>query len=347
MPTRPKHQHYVTRAYLEGFLDPGEQHLFCYGRRRSSPFRSQPSELANERNYYSFRRTNGTWDDSLEHTIEEVAEGPGLEVIRMLSSGKTRLDWLKRNALAMLMAVQRFRVPHLRQILDSVQAEMVRKLLTEYNRKEKERGPGRLWMKAVSPIRSETETGPPAYITRETLEGMQQSLQSDPSQFSRNTLIELAVSFAKVFRRMKWTVHYSKRGAFITSDCPTLLRHERTDVQHAGIIRPDTHIEFPLSRTSLLSMTHDFALLHYLDGLPPNAARQALSRVPEIAVAQADEAQVHEFNLRQAQYCSRWSFSGGREDWLIPALNENSRNVRHRVVQEGDMFKFETLSGAC
>jgi len=146
---------------------------------------------------------------------------------------------------------------------------------------------------------------------------------------------------------MKWTVHYSTEGSpFITSDCPVLLRHEREDIKDAGIIRRDTHIEFPLSRTSLLSMTHDFALIDRLSGLTPNReTRRILDRLPEIRVSQATEESVREFNLHQARYCSRWAFCGRQDERLIEILQESSRNVRQRILSDGDFIRFDALTG--
>lgn len=348
MPSRPKQQHYVTRAYLERFLDPDQEFLFCYGRHKREPFRGRPRDLARERSYYSVRRPDGSWNDSLEHEMERAVEAPGLEVIRKLSSGNTRVGWPERDALAMLMAVQRLRVPHLRQMLDTVHAEMVHRLLMEYDEKQRTQGAGRMWIRSMSPVARPGEAERPrTYVGRDELEEIQNALQEDPGQFSRGSLFNLAVSIAKVFRRMKWTIHYSNQGTpFITSDCPVLLRHDREDFEHAGIIRQDSHLEFPLSRNSLLSMTHDFALIDHLHRLQLNREmRRVLNQVPEIRVAQANEEEVREFNLNQARYCSRWTFCGRQSDWLIEVLRERSRNVRHCIVRDGDFFRLESLIG--
>jgi Protein of unknown function (DUF4238) len=93
---RPKQQHYVTRAYLEGFLGNSEQHLVCYGRGKG-PFRKSPGDLACQRNYYAIRKTDGTWDDSLEELIGKTVEDPGVPVIQKLASGRTRLSWTERD----------------------------------------------------------------------------------------------------------------------------------------------------------------------------------------------------------------------------------------------------------
>lgn len=346
MSSRPKQQHYVTRAYLEQFLEPDQQFLFCYGRHRS-PFQKRPADLASERSYYSFRRPDGTWDDSLEHEIERLVETPGLAVIRKLSSGNMRLNWAERDALSMLMAVQRLRVPHLRQMIDAAHAEMIQRLLVEHDQMQQEQGPGRMWIRHISPVaRPGDAERSRAYVTKEELEEIQRSLDKDPGQFSRETLFSLATSFAKVFRRMKWTFYSNTDTPFITSDCPVLLWHEREDVKHAGMIRPDTNIEFPLSRTSLLSMAHDVGLMNRVTRLGPNSeARRILNQVPEIRIAQLKGEQVKNFNLRQAAYCSRWTFCGRENDELIDVLRERSKNVRHRFVRDGNFFRVESLTG--
>jgi hypothetical protein len=226
MPSRPKRQHYVTRAYLEGFLE-SAPFLFCYGRQRGKPFQGQPSELAHERSYYSFRRPDGSWDDSLEHRIEQQVEGPGLDAMGVLAAaGHTRLDWSERDALAMLMAVQRFRVPHIREMLDATHADTIKELLNEYDQMQKERGPGRLWIRNVRPAPGGgVQEGPRTYVTRENLEEFQRSLSEDPGQFSRENIFGLAGGFCKLVSAhevdgplLEWQdVHYFRLSGFASA----------------------------------------------------------------------------------------------------------------------------------
>lgn len=348
MPARPKQQHYVTRAYLQGFLEPRAEHLFCYGRHRQEPFQQRSEELARERNYYSVRREDGTWDDSLEHEIEQRVELPGLAVVRKLDAGNTRLVWPERNALSMLMAVQRFRVPHLRQMMDTVHQEMVHRLLEEHDRLEQERGPGRLWIRSVSPVRRESEPERPrTYVTREELQQIRRSLEEDPGQFSRESLFSMAVSFAQVFRYMKWSIYRCDDAeTFMTSDCPVLMRHERGDIEHAGLVRPDTKFEFPISRSTLLVMTHDIAVITRLNRMGrTKEALRILNRIPEIQVLRANAQQVRTFNQHQVEYCSRWAFSGTERKWIVESLQAVSKNVTQRLVRDNGFYRFEALTG--
>jgi hypothetical protein len=73
--------------------------------------------------------------------------------------------------------------------------------------------------------------------------------------------------------------------------------------------------------------------------------RRILSRLPEIRIEEADEEQVRGFNVHQAQYCSRWVFCGQENDWLVELLRQQSRNIRQRIVRDGEFIRFESLTG--
>ena len=81
MTSIPRQHHFVTKAYLEGFLEPGEKHLVCYVRKKIGSFLSTPRDLANIRDFHSFRRPEGTIDSSLETRIEREIESPGIPLV--------------------------------------------------------------------------------------------------------------------------------------------------------------------------------------------------------------------------------------------------------------------------
>jgi Protein of unknown function (DUF4238) len=78
---RPKQQHYVTKAYLDGFLAPGASQLFCYAR-NGKMFPRRTQDIATGRNFYAFKNEKGEWDDSLEEIIGRTVEAPGLPVLQ-------------------------------------------------------------------------------------------------------------------------------------------------------------------------------------------------------------------------------------------------------------------------
>jgi hypothetical protein len=130
---RPKRQHYVTKAYLDGFLEPSEEQLFCWARPLGKLFRGKPENLAHERNYYSVRNPDGSWDDAAEELIGTSVEDPGLAVLKKLNSGKTRLNWRERLELSRLFAFQEFRVPFFRAAITQVDRELLTEILEHYH----------------------------------------------------------------------------------------------------------------------------------------------------------------------------------------------------------------------
>lgn len=78
---RPKQQHYVTKAYLDGFLAPGANQLICYAR-NGKMFPRRTQDIAKERNFYAFKNEKGEWDDSLEEIIERTVEAPACRFSR-------------------------------------------------------------------------------------------------------------------------------------------------------------------------------------------------------------------------------------------------------------------------
>src|ERR1700691_5229537 len=320
MPPRPKQHHYVTKAYLDGFLEAGRAPLICYGRHRQDPFFRTTQDLATRRNYHSFKRADGTWDDSLELKLQKEVEDPGLRVLRLLDAGKTRLNWRQRDQMSLLVAAQRFRVPHIRQVIDSQNVEAVRAWLSEYKLREEETGgkPGRMIIGVSGGLKPNQKRE--IEVTREDLENMLEECEGDPEGFSREEFMNLASSFAKIFRTMKWTMYYAPSDSrFITSDCPAAMHFARKDIETISIARPDCRILFPLSKSSLRSMEHDMVLAAKLKEIGPTArGRKLLNRLPEIRIATASAGDVESFNEIQADQASRWVFAGWQSDCLIP-----------------------------
>lgn len=79
---RPRQQHYVTKAYLDGFLLAGEGRLWVYSRGKQTAFRAAPENIAKIHNYYSSKQPDGTYDDRVERMLQTHVEDPGLAVIR-------------------------------------------------------------------------------------------------------------------------------------------------------------------------------------------------------------------------------------------------------------------------
>jgi Protein of unknown function (DUF4238) len=345
--SRPRRHHYVTRAYLRGFTEREDGQLYCYGRGRTEPFRAIPDELANQRDFYSTRRADGTWDDSLEMRIEREIESPGLPVLADLLNSKTSLSWEKRDRLSLFVAFQRLRVPHMRRLFDDAYKEMLDNLIKNYEEKEQEIGgdPGPMRVRSFGLDRSSFTSA--AEVTKETLLELRDAREISPENFSLNSLMETSHSMASVIRRMKWTVHYATgTERFITCDCPVLLVFDEPSIKVAGLVRPDAELQFPLSAKVMLSMRHDLYLIDRVKKMGRGKrSKRLLDRTPEISVTHVNDEYVRELNNNQAAFSMKWVFSGSTQEWLAGALTGPSRNHQQTVTQDGNLYSFSTLHG--
>jgi hypothetical protein len=85
---RPVRHHFVTRAYLGGFAD-GRGQLHIYERGKEKPFILTPEKAAWQRNYYTIKRADGTFDDTIECFLNDEVESPAIAVVRKLVNQTT------------------------------------------------------------------------------------------------------------------------------------------------------------------------------------------------------------------------------------------------------------------
>jgi len=221
----------------------------------------------------------------------------------------------------------------MRDLMDSGTKEEICAWLSEYERMEQELGgdPGEMIVGVANGL-NPNEKHEMAF-TKNDLEYLLKKYEEDPQRLSREHFMNLASKVAQIFRVMKWTVYYTTGPSrFITSDCPVAMAFTRTDIDTVAIVRPDCRILFPLSRASLLFMEHDIALITRLNKVgPTSTSRKLLNRLPEIRIASASPEDVTAFNAIQVEQASRWVFAGQRKDWMIPKLQQASKNVRQVV----------------
>jgi Protein of unknown function (DUF4238) len=310
---RPKQHHYVTRAYLEGFVLPSEQHLVCYGRDRG-PFRKIPQDLACQRNYYAIRKENGTWDDSLEQLMASTVEEPGLSVIQKLVTGKTRLTWDERDAITLLLAIQEMRTPSARE-----RARVTSKIFNERIIGE---------IKAANPDQTSVDIAVKSGRKSVTLDEMLEAheiLCDDHAKEIHRILFDAAFKIRDFYRHMKFTVFYAMgKHDFVTTDTPVIRVFYSSEPLGTGMNRRDIEVRFPLSRRAFLTLTHDLPFVETLMRLSENKRSRLLDRIPEVRVQQATDAQVMFFNKGHARHALRWLFSADNVDWAADILSQVS-----------------------
>jgi Protein of unknown function (DUF4238) len=121
--TKANH-HYVTRAYLDNMLAPGETRLWVYQRNSNHVFRNIPKNLASARGYYTVVRNDGSKDDQFEKLLARDIEGPGVPILRKLSKGEKQLTLQEITHGASLIAMQELRVPFKRDQLSIMMTQI-------------------------------------------------------------------------------------------------------------------------------------------------------------------------------------------------------------------------------
>jgi hypothetical protein len=334
---RPKQHHYVTRAYLEGFLKPGEQHLVCYGRGRNRGlFKKSPQELASQRNYYALKKPDGAWDDSIETLLGETVEGPGLPVIRKLALGKTRLSWDERQRISLLIAMQEMRTPAAR--------ERVRELSKQLNERVFHD------VKAAAPDQNTIDlvgdSGKHTTVSFDEMTRSHEEMCDDHAMDIHRPLVSSALKLAEYYQHMKFTVYYRAGDPeFLTTDTPVIRVFHDAEAAPlgTGIQRPDMEIRFPLSRGTFLTLTHDAWFLTKLERARTATERsRLLAALPEIRIENATNARVTSFNRGYARHARRWVFAPGEVDWAASLLAEPSPAPRIVDLSSRDLFHFQS-----
>ena len=258
MSSIPRRHHYVTKAYLEGFLEPGEKHLFCYVRKRTGSFLSTPRDLATIRDFHSFRRLDGTIDSSLETRIEREIESPGIPLVRKLASGKVNIDYKHRSAVARLIGLQNVRVPYERSFMDKNNVDNLRSFIDEMDEMSRRlNAPVNAIDVAITPHDDPKLIKNWSRFTRAQILAELKQAEEDPHKSSRDTFFSLAADLEKIFVKMEWTVRITSGSSrFITSDRPVIRYSADGKGLGRGLRDLRSEVKFPLSSTSILEMKH-------------------------------------------------------------------------------------------
>jgi hypothetical protein len=250
---RPRQQHYVTKAYLDGFLPAGERRLWIYSRGKQIAFRAAPENIAKIHNYYSSKRPDGTFDDRVEHMLQTHVEDPGLAVIRMLIAGNMNLSANDRARLAILLAIQEYRVPWMRQQMEDFTTGMMER----FTRSMLE-APG---IAEATLVKLAISDAAGAHAVAETLRAAFRDgnvkVAATPAASLNAMGYALEALFAFYFN-MGWEILEDSSGSFVTSDCPVHRYYVpvRPEIPYSGLLDPRVQVRFPLSSTKMLVLRH-------------------------------------------------------------------------------------------
>jgi len=315
----------VTRAYLDGFLEPDAKQLFCYMRRKSEPFATTPVKLANIRDFHSFKRPDGFVDTSLETKIEREIETPGIPLIRKIAVGKVNLDFQQRSLVARLVALQNVRVPYERSFMDRNNIDNLHSYIEEMDEaSQRLGGPVNTIEIAVTPRDDPKLIKNWVRVTRSQILAEIKEAEEDPQRSSRETFFGLAESVGRIIARMEWTVRYTSGIArFITSDRPVIRSFSDGPAIGRGLNDSRAEIRFPLANTSILEIKHHQWQLEAIRRKSRKGSPKPEKNTDwTIATGDADDAFVDDFNRKMAKQAHLLVFSGSAQGWLTEWMKE-------------------------
>jgi hypothetical protein len=327
MNTARRH-HYVQARYLEGFLAPPNEKLWCYGRRRQRPFEKIPDDLAHQRDFY--RLPNAPPDQNLEQFLEKKVEGPGLDALRKLVATRRALDVERRIHLARYVAFQEMRVPHTRELNREQISQSVNHMMQRFGNT----GGTSAHVQHVALVEGvEAKRGEPFTVSRQEIEAYAQEIAENPESFDLDSMVDLANDTTQFYATMRWTILIAKpTTAFITSDCPVFRTFSEPGGDDA-LLRPDCRVCCPLSSRALLVMDHD---QEYLAISMKETAEGAGKTLPPTIFRTITDTGVKNFNRRIVEHSHLWCFSGRNEDWIKETMQQPSKRTKPNVFAKGN-----------
>ncbi|MBI4165281.1 MAG: DUF4238 domain-containing protein [Acidobacteria bacterium] len=334
MKKRTKGQHFVPSSYLRGFATgAGKGASICiYERNRLVPFRQRPQKAAVQTNYYSFKRQDGTLDDSAESFLARV-ESEAVPVIRTLASNNIQLNWDDRGRVAFFVALQELRVPWTRQNFEEVYAHLADHLM-----KFTARVPG-LLENELEELKEKGEDFDPADAAsiREFMERGEYTVHADP-KVSLLTMLQMAPMLHRFYIEMKWTIlRTSHEAPFVTSDNPVVMFDPayKGGFWGVGLVNPTIEIRFPLTKTAMLVITHDHARFEewhrLMEANNPVEAKTLRQTLPVIDVFDVQPRAVEALNALTIVCADRFVYAPKKDPKIPELLKGESRASKVHV----------------
>jgi hypothetical protein len=314
----PKAQHFVHRAYLEGFQDPdlekkGDSFLWLYMPGKT-PFRQRPERVAKRNYYYCFKREDQR-QFAVEHGLQQI-EDLAMPVLRRLRERDFTLAPENRLTFAGYVALSHTRVPTFQRNTDHLAALLAAKQLESVASNK------RAIESAVAAIREKTGEVIDVEKFERDLKGG--TVEISPNRaWSLAQMFEMMVLLQQVINDMHWTVLLAPENepGFLTTDNPvSLFDPVASPLGGIGFASsPAAHFTFPISRdVCLLAQHQPGPEIVRLNGFSTRSVNKAvITRSDTQVYAPVESTQIQKIvdrlaNLKEGGTKGRVMFSEGR-----------------------------------
>ena len=327
---RKRQHHYVQARYLDGFVIEPHGMLWCYGRKRLSPYSALPDNLAHQRDFYAL--PNSITGEDLEEFLEKFVETPGLTALRTLVDTKNVPLLTDRVHLAKHIAFQETRVPYMR---DRVKMQMLHEA-RDMVRRFRETGGTNAEHHVFATVNGQPVVrSAPVIISRDEAEEYLREIEANPKTFDLEMMVEMATDATHFLAQMNWDVLLAPTGSnFISSDCPVFRMFSDESDPNDAFLRPDCKIVCPLTKSALLVMKHD---MDFLAAIVSGKSQSVEKKLPSTAFIEITDQEVSFYNWANAENANLWCFSGSKSEWIAQAMKGRSKRAELHLFAEKHM----------
>lgn len=257
----PKGQHFVHRAYLDGFIDPKtsadtDQRLWAYMARKS-PFLQRTERIAKRNYYYCLGGEGKPRNFQIENDLAKL-EDAALPILLELRGKNFAMSADDRLTFAGYTALAFARVPAFERLVNRAQCLSRARKLELFSR-DKE-----LLEEAARKESKETGENVTAEHFRKNLTGGSIVISQESRGWSLKVMFEQMLILQKIIWKMNWSFSIAPDGdsGFVTTDNPVALFDPNSASRGIGFTSsPTAHFAFPLGQNVCLVGSHSRAPL--------------------------------------------------------------------------------------
>jgi len=244
---KKKRHHYISRFYLEGFIDPNNKpYIWVYEKGNPNIIKATAGNIAVQKHYYAFTTPEGEKDsETFENLFAEI-EGKVAPILKKIKDHEILNDQ-ERFLFAIFLAFTMTRVPSYRENIERATGELIKKInmiLASHPTGFK------------SMIKKfERDTGSKIGMPIEDFQKFVLDGEYDVkvnSQFSLGMVTPSAKEFAPIFYRMNWAfLEATHDYKFVGSDNPLFFidpTHDPRSFYGVGLLNKNVEVSFPISK---------------------------------------------------------------------------------------------------
>jgi hypothetical protein len=281
-------------------------------------------------------RSDGEYDDTVEHSLAQLVEAPGLKALQLLKEGATVPSWHERVKIGLLFAIQYLRIPRTvdqtRDALSTLGTLAARGLFSHSEfvlRTARQAGIAIQDARQVQEIRDNLVAG-----------GLQ--VEAQPS-FAMGMALMPAQEICALLMARDWTVYMREDPVFYASDSPVYISPSTLPPNGVvGLANEDIAVSVPISSRRFLMMNglgrYDKMMSAAQEILPAKFLDEVASLPPVVRYMSATDQDVQRLNRETCEMAGVFVCGPGESIEIERYLAIPPFRFQVSVEQAGDLI---------